>query len=107
MLAAGRAPGGWPRLARLLGLATSALTLLLSLVAAVRSTTAGAGRSSASTTPWAASIGLRFHLGVDGISLPLVVLTAALTFLCMVYTARVPARRARGGHPVAARAGRR
>ena len=27
--------------------------------------------------PWAGSIGLRFHLGVDGISLPLIVLTAA------------------------------
>jgi NADH-quinone oxidoreductase subunit M len=37
---------------------------------------------------WAPSIGLRFHLGVDGISLPLVVLTALLTFCCLIYTTR-------------------
>ncbi|TDC98193.1 NADH-quinone oxidoreductase subunit M [Nonomuraea deserti] len=35
--------------------------------------------------PWIAGLGLRFHLGVDGISLPLVALTALLTFLCFVY----------------------
>ncbi|MQY06115.1 NAD(P)H-quinone oxidoreductase chain 4 1 [Actinomadura sp. RB68] len=39
---------------------------------------------------WAPSIGLRFHLGVDGISLPLVVLTALLTFLCFLYTVKHP-----------------
>ena len=37
---------------------------------------------------WAPSIGLRFHLGVDGVSLPLVALTALLTFLCFVYSLR-------------------
>jgi NADH-quinone oxidoreductase subunit M len=36
---------------------------------------------------WAAAIGLRFHLGADGVSLPLIVLTALLTLLCMIYTA--------------------
>ncbi|GII93494.1 complex I subunit 4 family protein [Sinosporangium siamense] len=35
--------------------------------------------------PWIPGLDLRFHLGVDGISLPLVVLTALLTFLCFVY----------------------
>ena len=39
---------------------------------------------------WAPAIGLRFHLGVDGVSLPLVVLTALLTFLCSIYTLRHP-----------------
>nr|BFE85777.1 hypothetical protein GCM10020093_083780 [Planobispora longispora] len=34
---------------------------------------------------WIPGLDLRFHLGVDGISLPLVVLTALLTFLCFVY----------------------
>ncbi|MEO3785700.1 NADH-quinone oxidoreductase subunit M [Actinocorallia sp. B10E7] len=37
---------------------------------------------------WIPSIGVRFHLGVDGISLPLVVLTTLLTFLCFVYLGR-------------------
>lgn len=35
--------------------------------------------------PWIPGLGLRFHLGVDGVSLPLVALTALLTFLCFVY----------------------
>ena len=38
--------------------------------------------------PWVPALGVRFHLGVDGISLPLVVLTALLTFLCFVHLAR-------------------
>jgi NADH-quinone oxidoreductase subunit M len=35
---------------------------------------------------WVPEISLRFHLGVDGISYPLVVLTALLTLLCCLYT---------------------
>ncbi|MFG1696909.1 NuoM family protein [Nonomuraea sp. NPDC049309] len=35
--------------------------------------------------PWVPGLGMRFHLGVDGISLPLITLTALLTFLCFVY----------------------
>ena len=37
---------------------------------------------------WVAALGVRFHIGVDGVSLPLVVLTALLTLLCTVYTLR-------------------
>ncbi|MDX6203935.1 MAG: NADH-quinone oxidoreductase subunit, partial [Frankiales bacterium] len=37
---------------------------------------------------WLHSIGVRFHLTVDGISLPLLVLTALLTLLCLVYSAK-------------------
>ncbi len=40
--------------------------------------------------PWIPGLDLRFHLGVDGISLPLVVLTALLTFLCFVHLTRHP-----------------
>ncbi|HEU5471873.1 MAG TPA: NADH-quinone oxidoreductase subunit M [Actinophytocola sp.] len=38
--------------------------------------------------PWIPALGLRLHLGVDGISLPLVVLTALLCALCAVYLTR-------------------
>jgi NADH-quinone oxidoreductase subunit M len=42
---------------------------------------------------WAPGLDLRLHLGVDGISYPLVVLTTLLTLLCCVYTLwTVPAR---------------
>ncbi|MDG4828386.1 NADH-quinone oxidoreductase subunit M [Solwaraspora sp. WMMD1047] len=36
--------------------------------------------------PWVPGLELRFHLGVDGVSYPLVVLTALLTLLCCGYT---------------------
>ncbi|MBT8224668.1 MAG: NADH-quinone oxidoreductase subunit M [Dactylosporangium sp.] len=35
---------------------------------------------------WVPAFDLRFHLGVDGVSYPLVVLTALLTALCAIYT---------------------
>ncbi|GES05587.1 hypothetical protein Acor_76550 [Acrocarpospora corrugata] len=39
---------------------------------------------------WIPGLNLRFHLGLDGISLPLVVLTALLSFLCFGYLAGRP-----------------
>ncbi|MFF2613467.1 NuoM family protein [Kitasatospora sp. NPDC058046] len=35
---------------------------------------------------WIPALHVRLHLGVDGVSLPLVVLTALLTFLCALYS---------------------
>ncbi|MEU7107288.1 NADH-quinone oxidoreductase subunit M [Streptomyces sp. NPDC046215] len=41
---------------------------------------------------WIPALGIRIHLGVDGVSLPLLVLTALLTFLCALYSYfRMPA----------------
>ncbi|ARQ69230.1 complex I subunit 4 family protein [Streptomyces marincola] len=41
---------------------------------------------------WIPALGVRLHFGVDGISLPLIVLTALLTFLCALHVrARPPA----------------
>jgi NADH-quinone oxidoreductase subunit M len=39
---------------------------------------------------WLHSIGVRFHVAVNGISLPLLALSALLVFLCLVYTASRP-----------------
>ncbi|WP_077063326.1 NADH-quinone oxidoreductase subunit M [Streptomyces sp. MP131-18] len=39
-----------------------------------------------SDVSWIPALGVRLHLGVDGISLPLLVLTALLTFLCALHT---------------------
>ncbi|HEX6008763.1 MAG TPA: NADH-quinone oxidoreductase subunit M [Actinomycetota bacterium] len=39
-------------------------------------------------TAWIPAISARFHVGIDGISLPLFVLTFAISFLCAVYTWR-------------------
>ena len=44
---------------------------------------------------WIPALDIRIHLGIDGISLPLLVLTALLTFLCALYSYFKHARRAR------------
>jgi NADH-quinone oxidoreductase subunit M len=38
---------------------------------------------------WISVIGVRYHVGVDGISLPLLELTLLLSFLCAIYSFRV------------------
>ncbi|HET9249936.1 MAG TPA: NADH-quinone oxidoreductase subunit M, partial [Actinomycetota bacterium] len=40
-------------------------------------------------TSWIPAIDARYHVGIDGISLPLFVLTFVLSFLCAIYTWRV------------------
>jgi len=40
-------------------------------------------------TRWIDTIGARYHMGVDGIALPLVALTVVLTFLCVLYSLRI------------------
>ena len=81
------------------GALVTGLVLVLTVALAAGFDRAHASRMQAVTdTAWIPSIGVRFHLGVDGISLPLVVLTALLTFLCAVYsTRRLPDGPASGG----------
>jgi len=50
-------------------------------------------------TAWVPALRLRFHIGVDGISYPLVVLTALLTLLCCLYSLKVLPERAAGARP--------
>src|SRR3712207_486538 len=38
---------------------------------------------------WIEAINSRYHLGIDGVSLPLIVLTGLLTFLCAIYSLKV------------------
>ncbi|WP_406040628.1 NADH-quinone oxidoreductase subunit M [Micromonospora sp. NBC_00898] len=87
------------RAARLVGTVAAALTLLATLpLVGGDHGWFGYGPSPAVQPwhrldrPWVPGLDLRFHLGVDGISWPLVVLTALLTLLCCGYTLwRVPA----------------
>jgi NADH-quinone oxidoreductase subunit M len=46
---------------------------------------------------WIPALDIHLHLGIDGISLPLLVLTALLTFLCAIYAYFRPAE-AQGGN---------
>jgi NADH-quinone oxidoreductase subunit M len=86
------------RAARALGTAFAAVAFLVSLLLYVNPNHAGIGhRPSGTGTPavrpwheldltWVPGLDLRFHLGVDGMSYPLVVLTTLLTLLCCGYT---------------------
>ena len=70
--------------AAVIGTAISAVTLGLAVAAAAGFDYDTPRRMQLGVNvPWAAAIKLRFHLGIDGISLPLIVLTALLTLLCM------------------------
>lgn len=80
-------PDRLDRAARLLAVVVTGATLLASL--ALYSPGAGDDQEPDWLDvdgSWVAAIDLHFHLGMDGISYPLVVLTALLTFLCAVYS---------------------
>jgi NADH-quinone oxidoreductase subunit M len=78
----------WPRdradrHATTVGVVVTTVALLLS-VAAVPPVVGTSAMRLQTDLPWIAALDVRWHLGVDGISLPLVVLTTLLTLLCMV-----------------------
>jgi NADH-quinone oxidoreductase subunit M len=76
------------RAARIVGVVASGLTLAVAVAVATRFDYSTAGRmQNGVDVRWLPSVGIRFHLGVDGISLPLVLLTALLTLLCAIHTA--------------------
>ncbi|GII64135.1 hypothetical protein Skr01_42200 [Sphaerisporangium krabiense] len=71
------------------GAVVSGVTLAVAVVVAAGFDAGRAGDVQfAIDRPWIPGLGLRFHLGVDGVSLPLVVMTALLTFLCFLYLTR-------------------
>lgn len=78
------------RLAPAVGVATSALALA-AVVWAVALFDRGASDRAQLVTDvaWAPSVGLSLRFGMDGLSLPFVLLTALLVFCCLLYTVRV------------------
>lgn len=80
------APGASRPVLRWYGTAVSGVVLLLAAVLVAAFDYGQAARPQFTVDqPWIPGLGLRFHLGVDGISLPLIALTALLTFLCFAY----------------------
>ena len=67
--------------AKVLSLLVSGATLVLALGIVASYNQDRAGFQMIETVPWAESFGLSFKLGVDGISLPLLVISALLTTL--------------------------
>ncbi len=72
---------------RWLAVGTSGLVLLLSLlVALVFDWSQGGSFQLEERAPWVPALGASYHLAVDGLSLPLVLLTTTLTFLALLYS---------------------
>jgi NADH-quinone oxidoreductase subunit M len=72
-----------------LGAAVTGVDLALAVALAAGFDYGHPARAQAATDlSWIPALGVRLHLGVDGVSLPLLVLTALLTFLCALYSLR-------------------
>ncbi|HKE98024.1 MAG TPA: NADH-quinone oxidoreductase subunit M [Actinomycetes bacterium] len=75
-------------------IATAALAALLALAAGIAllarfDYAAGRSMQFEVRTGWISAVGVGFHLGIDGISLPLLILSLLLTFVCVLYSARI------------------
>ena len=82
--------GASARTAHTIGVATAGLTLLGALGVWARG--GGAHFAQVEEIPWIPSLGAAYRVGVDGISLPLVLLTAVLFLVALVYSLRVAER---------------
>jgi NADH-quinone oxidoreductase subunit M len=91
-------PSGRDRLVRATGIAVTGLALLVGIAILFgfdfgAPGAFGTGRGSEAlqyevSASWISVIDARYHLGIDGVSLPLFELTLLLSFLCMIYTWR-------------------
>jgi NADH-quinone oxidoreductase subunit M len=84
-------PSSKDRLIRALGIVFTGAALALAVAIAIGfdyGARSGDGLQFALDTSWIDAIGARYHVGIDGISMPLYVLTFLLSFLCAVYTWR-------------------
>ena len=82
--------GASPKTVHAVGLATSGLTLLGALGIWARG--ADAGFAQVEEVAWIPSLGAAYRVGVDGISLPLVLLTAVLFLVSLIYSVKIADR---------------
>jgi NADH-quinone oxidoreductase subunit M len=76
------------RMVRGLGILFTGVALVLSIGIAIGFDYGVPGLQYELDVNWISAIGARYHVGIDGISMPLYVLTFLLSFLCAVYTWR-------------------
>jgi NADH-quinone oxidoreductase subunit M len=81
-------PNGQDRLMKGIGIAVTGVCLVLAIAIASTYDYGTGGYQFVLNTSWIPVINARYHVAIDGISMPLYVLTFALGFLCAVYTAR-------------------
>ena len=73
---------------RWIAVMTGAVVLLLSIAAAVLFNWGRGSLQLEEHVAWIPALGASYHLGIDGLSLPLVLLTTLLTFLALFYAWR-------------------
>jgi NADH-quinone oxidoreductase subunit M len=83
----------WPRsqerTIRGLGIAFTGAALVVAIAIAIGFDYRAVGTLQYQVTvPWIPAIDANYHVGIDGISMPLYLLTFALSFLCAIYTWR-------------------
>ncbi len=71
---------------------TAALTFLVSLVVMNLFSPRAAGMQLDVSVPWIQALQVNYHVGVDGLSVPLITLTTLLSLLCIIYSWRVETR---------------
>jgi NADH-quinone oxidoreductase subunit M len=82
-------PGARDRLIRSLGILFTGAALVVGIIMLFGfDFGAGGGLQFELNVSWISSINARYHVGIDGISLPLFELTLLLSFLCAIYTWR-------------------
>ena len=84
-------PNRSARVAHGMSIAVTGLVFLLTLVIWSRGIVPG-GFAQTEEVAWIAAIGAAYRLGLDGLSLPLVLLTSLLFFLSAIYSARISDR---------------
>jgi len=85
-------PGKRTRAVRVVALLAATVALGLSLAVAALYDRAAGGMQFVERIPWVASFGIHLDLGVDGLSLPLVLLTAIILFAGVFVTWRLSNR---------------
>lgn len=80
----GLSPRSWPpAIARTVALTSAAITFLLSVVLAIQFDGLEPLAQFRETIPWIETLGLSYQLGVDGLSLPLVIINSLLTWIAL------------------------
>jgi len=71
---------------RAVALGTSGIVLTLSVILAVQCNWQSGALQFEEQIPWIPALGASYHVGTDGLSLPLVLLSALLTFLALLFS---------------------
>src|SRR5882762_9930345 len=70
-----------PKMAKILGVGTTAIVFVISIIILVVFQYGQAGFQLSESAPWAGSFGLNYKVGIDGISLPLLMIATFLSLL--------------------------